>query len=110
MFSSLILRKKHPLPKFKELFIFIFIITFLGNCTKEIISSNNTSEFSFTVSYFNYNNYTNKIFFYTEIENITDFSSIDSVWVLLYNEDGEEINSSEVNSESPDSNFISIIR
>ena len=109
MFSSLILGKKHPLPKFKELFIFIFIITFLGNCTKEIISSNNMSDFSFTVSYFNYNNHTNKIFFYSEIENITNVSSIDSVWVLLYNEDGEEINSSELNPEYPDSNFNSMI-
>ena len=102
MSNSLILRKKYYLLKFKILVIFIII--FLGNCTKEIISSNNTSEFSFTVSYFNYNNYTNKIFFYTEIENITDFSSIDSVWVLLYNEDGEEINSSELSPEYPDSN------
>ena len=109
MFSSLIVRKKYPLQKFKELFIFIFIITFLGNCTKEIISSNNTSELSFTVSYFNYNNHTNKIFFYTEIENITEFSSIDSVWVLLYNEDGEEINSSELNPEYPDNNYNSTI-
>ena len=105
MSGSLILRKKRSLPKFKKLFIFIFIITFLGNCTKEIISSNNTSEFSFTVSYFNYNNHTNKIFFYTEIENITNVSFIDSVWVLLYNEDGDEINSSELNPEYPDSNF-----
>ena len=109
MSGSLILRKKHSLPKFKEIFIFIFIITFLGNCTKEIISSNNTSEFSFTVSYFNYNNHTNKIFFYTEIENITNVSFIDSVWVLLYNEDGDEINSSELNLEYPDSNFNSMI-
>ena len=109
MSGSLILRKKRSLPKFKKLFIFIFIITFLGNCTKEIISSNNTSEFSFTVSYFNYNNHTNKIFFYTEIENITNVSFIDSVWVLLYNEDGDEINSSELNPEYPDSNFNSMI-
>ena len=109
MSDSLILRKKHPLPKFKKLFIFIFIITFLGNCTKEIISSNNTSEFSFTISYFNYNNHTNNIFFYTEIENITDFSSIDSVWVILYNEDGEEINSSELNPEYPDRNLNSMM-
>ena len=109
MSGSLILRKKLSLPKFKKLFIFIFIITFLGNCTKEIISSNNTPEFSFTVSYFNYNNHTNKIFFYTEIENITNVSSIDSVWVLLYNEDGDEINSSELNPEYPDSNFNSTI-
>ena len=109
MFGSLILRKKRSLPKFKKLFIFIFIITFLGNCTKEIISSNNTPEFSFTVSYFNYNNHTNKIFFYTEIENITNVSFIDSVWVLLYNEDGDEINSSELNPEYPDSNFNSMI-
>ena len=109
MFSSLILGKKHPLPKFKELFIFIFIITFLSNCTKEIISSNNMSDFSFTVSYFNYNNHTNKIFFYSEIENITNISSIDSVWVLLYNQDGDEINSSELEPEYPDSNYISTI-
>tara|TARA_B100001013_G_scaffold163169_1_gene97594 strand:+ start:76 stop:1020 length:945 start_codon:yes stop_codon:yes gene_type:complete len=109
MSGSLILRKKYPLPKFKELFLFLFIITFLGNCTKEIISSNNTPEFSFTVSYFNYNNHTNKIFFYTEIENITNVSFIDSVWVLLYNEDGDEINSSELNPEYPDSNFNSMI-
>ena len=109
MSGSLILRKKSSLPKFKELFIFIFIITFLGNCSKEIISSNNTSDFSFTVSYFNYNNHTNTIFFYSEIENITDVSSIDSVWVLLYNEDGEEINSNELNPEYPDSNYNSTI-
>ena len=109
MSGSLILRKKCSLPKFKKLFIFIFIITFLGNCTKEIISNNNTSEFSFTVSYFNYNNHTNNIFFYTEIENITNVSFIDSVWVLLYNEDGDEINSSELNPEYPDSNFNSMI-
>jgi hypothetical protein len=93
----------------KNLFLFIFIITFLGNCTKEIISSKDTSEFSFTVSYFNYNNHTNKIFFYTEIEKITNVSFIDSVWVLLYNEDGDEINSSELNPEYPDSNFNSMI-
>ena len=103
MSNSLILRKKHYLPKFKMLVIFIII--FLGNCTKEIISSNNMSDFSFTVSYFNYNNHTNKILFYSEIENITNVSSIDSVWVLLYNEDGEEINSSELNPEYPDSNY-----
>ena len=93
----------------KNLFLFIFIITFLGNCTKEIISSKDTSEFSFTVSYFNYNNHTNNIFFYTEIEKITNVSFIDSVWVLLYNEDGDEINSSELNPEYPDSNFNSMI-
>ena len=52
MSGSLILRKKHSLSKFKELFIFVFIITFLGNCTKEIISSRNTSEFSFSSIYF----------------------------------------------------------
>ena len=108
MSNSLILRKKHSLPKFKELFIFIFIFTFLSNCTKEIISSNNTSDFSITVSYFNYNNHTNKIFFYSEIENNTNVSSIDSVWVLLYNDDGKEINSSELNPEYLDSNFISM--
>jgi hypothetical protein len=67
------------------------------------------SDFSFTVSYFNYNNHTNKILFYSEIENITNVSSIDSVWVLLYNEDGEEINSSELNPEYPDSNYNSTI-
>ena len=108
MYDTLILRSFF-LSRMKNLLISLFIITFLGNCTQDIISSNNTSEFSFIVSYFNYNNHTNKIFFYTEIENITDFSSIDSVWVLLYNEDGEEINSSELNPEYPDSNYNSTI-
>ena len=109
MSGSLILRKKCPYQKFKKLLILIFIITFLGNCTKEIISSNNSSEFSFTVSYFNYNNYTNKFFFYSEIKNITNVSSIDSVWVLLFNEGGDTINFSELNPEYLDSNYNSMI-
>jgi len=109
MSGSLILRKKCPYKKFKKLLILIIIITFLGNCTKEIISSNNSSEFSFTVSYFNYNNYTNKFFFYSEIKNITNVSSIDSVWVLLFNEGGDTINFSELNPEYLDSNYNSMI-
>jgi len=109
MFDSLISRGKYFLPRFKNLLTILFIITLLGNCTKDIISNNNTSEFSFSVSYFNYNNHTNKFFFYTEIENITNVSFIDSVWALLYNEDGEVISSSQLNPQYPANNLNSLI-
>ena len=107
MFDSLILRGKYSLLRLKNILTILFIITFLGNCTKEIISNNNTSEFSFSVSYFNYNNHTNKFFFYTEIENITNVSSIDSVWALLYNKDGGKIDSSQLNPKYPNNNLNS---
>ena len=72
----------------KNLLIFIIIITFLGNCTKEIISSRNTSEFSFSSTYFDYNPYSNELFLYAEIENVTLTNAIDSVWAELYNSEG----------------------
>ena len=76
----------------KNLFIFIFIITFLGNCTKEIISSRNTSEFLFSSTYFDYNPYSNELYLYAEIENVTLTNDIDSVWAELFNSENTKIN------------------
>ena len=76
----------------KKLFIFIFIITFLGNCTKEIISSTNTSKFSFSSTYFDYNPYSNELYLYAEIENVTLTNNIDSVWAELFNSENTKIN------------------
>ena len=76
----------------KNLLIFIVIITFLGNCTKEIISSRNTSEFLFSSTYFDYNPYSNELYLYAEIENVTLTNDIDSVWAELFNSENSKIN------------------
>ena len=46
------------------------------------------------------------MYFYTEIENVTNITIIDSVWAFLYNSEGEKVDSAKLNSEYQDSSFI----
>ena len=62
--------------------IILYILLIIG-CSKELLGPEVNSPI-FEITYFDYNNSTNEIFFYSEVKNDFSEHTIDSVWVELH--------------------------
>ena len=62
--------------------IILYILLIIG-CSKELLGPEENSPI-FEITYFDFNNSTNEIFFYSEVKNDFSEHTIDSVWVELH--------------------------
>ena len=62
--------------------IILYILLIIG-CSKELLGPEGNSPI-FEITYFDFNNSTNEIFFYSEVKNDFSEHTIDSVWVELH--------------------------